>query len=148
MMDCHVHIHRGSAYVLSGADCRMGVEFPGNNSLSDILLLCFGEIRKKIEAGMWETSQDEMCVVDKITFEALLREVKQEYGSGFSKLYREMPEGEFIRTVTDEMEQWMFLKKMEDTHQMKICPLVGKLQGSYPKDFAGKTNEGEKVDEQ
>ena len=148
MMDCHVHIHRGSAYVLSGADCRMGVEFPGNNSLSDILLLCFGEIRKKIEAGMWETSQDEMCVVDKITFEALLREVKQEFGSGFSKLYREMPEGEFIRTVTDEMEQWMFLKKMEDTHQMKICPLVGKLQGSYPKDFAGKTNEGEKVDEQ
>lgn len=148
MMDCHVHIHRGSAYVLSGADCRMGVEFPGNNSLSDILLLCFGEIRKKIEAGMWETSQDEMCVVDKITFEALLREVKQEFGSGFSKLYREMPEGEFIRTVTDEMEQWMFLKKMDDTHQMKICPLVGKIQGSYPKDFAGKTNEGEKVDEQ
>ena len=39
-------------------------------------------------------------------------------------------------------------KEMEDTHQMKICPLVGKLQGSYPKDFAGKTNEGEKVDEQ
>lgn len=145
MMDCHVHIHRGSAYVLSGADCRMGVEFPGNNSLSDILLLCFGEIRKKIEAGMWETSQDEMCVVDKITFEALLREVKQEFGSGFSKVYREMPEGEFIRTVTDEMEQWMFLKKMEDTHQVKICPLVGKIQGSYPGDFAKK---GEKVDEQ
>ena len=135
MMDCHVHIHRGSAYVLSGADCRMGVEFPGNNSLSDILLLCFGEIRKKIEEGMWENSQDEMCVVDKITFEALLREVKQEFGSGFSKLYREMPEGEFIKTVTDEMEQWMFLKKLDDTHQIKICPLVGKIQGSYPKDF-------------
>ena len=56
-----------------------------------------------------------------------------------------MPEGEFIRTVTDEMEQWMFLKKMEDTHQVKICPLVGKIQGSYPGDFAKK---GEKVDEQ
>ena len=49
IFDCHVHIHKGSAYLLSGDDCRMGTVFPGNNSISDILLLCFREIRKKIE---------------------------------------------------------------------------------------------------
>ena len=137
MFDCHVHIHRGSAYLLSGTDCRMGATFPGNQSLSDILLLCFGEIRKKIESGAWKIAQDEMCRVDQITFDELLKEVKTKYGSGFAKLYREMPEGEFRKVVVEEMERWMFLKKEEEMHQLTICPLAGKIQGSYPQDYTG-----------
>ena len=137
MFDCHVHIHRGSAYLLTGEECRMGNSFPGNNSISDILLICFGEIRKKIENKEWKITRDEMCVVDKIEFEALVKNIKRDYGSGFSKMYRDMPEGEFIENVTDEMEKWMFLKKENDTHQVKICPLVGKIQGNYPDDYTG-----------
>lgn len=137
MFDCHVHIHRGSAYLLSGEDCRMGNTFPGNNSLSDILLLCFGEIRTKIELKEWKTEPGEMCSVNKIEFEELLKKVKKEYGSGFSKNYREMSEGEFVKTVIDEMERRMFLKKEESMQQIKICPAVGKLQGSYPEDYSG-----------
>ena len=59
LFDCQVHIHRGSAYLLSGDDCRMGSVFPGNNSISDILLLCFGKMRKKIENDEWKTAADE-----------------------------------------------------------------------------------------
>ena len=143
IFDCHVHIHRGSAYLLSGENCRMGTSFPGNNSLSDILLLCFGAIREKIESKQWKTETGEMCPVNKIEFENLLKKVKADYGSGFSKNYREMPEGEFVRTVTDEMERWMFLKKDETMQQVRICPAVGKLRGAYPEDYAG-----EKEDEQ
>ncbi len=104
IFDCHVHIHKGSAYLLSGDDCRMGTVFPGNNSISDILLLCFREIRKKIEKGQWKTGLDETCLIDGIEFENMIKEMKQEYGSGFSKNYREMPEGEFVKSVLDEME--------------------------------------------
>lgn len=137
MFECHVHIHRGSAYLLSGEDCRMGTVFPGNNSISDILLICFGEIRKKIEQKEWKISQDEMCVVDRIAFEALIKNVKKNFGAGFSKMYRDMPEGEFVENVIGEMERWMFLKMENETHQIKICPLTGKIQGSYPSDFIG-----------
>lgn len=137
MFDCHVHIHRGSAYFLSGENCRMGAAFPGNQSLADILLLCFGEIRKKIEKDEWKITQEEMCIVDKIIFEALIRDVKRKYGSGFSKIYRDMPEGEFIKNVSQEMEHWMFIKREDDAHQIKICPLVGKIQGNYPQDYTG-----------
>ena len=137
LFDCHVHIHRGSAFLLSGEDCRMGTVFPGNNSISDILLLCFGEIRKKIESAEWKAAQDEMCLIDRIEFENMIKEVKQEYGSGFSKNYREMPEGEFVRSVMDEMELWMFIRCEEASHQVRICPLTGKIQGSYPEDYAG-----------
>ena len=78
IFDCHVHIHKGSAYLLSGDDCRMGTVFPGNNSISDILLLCFREIRKKIEKGQWKTGLDETCLIDQIEFENMIKEIKQE----------------------------------------------------------------------
>ena len=78
-----------------------------------------------------------MCIVGRITFETLIKEVKHTYGSGFAKMYRDMPEGEFVENVTEEMERWMFLKKEDDMHQIKICPLTGKIQGSYPQDYMG-----------
>ena len=79
-----------------------------------------------------------MCTVDQVAFEALIKNVKAVYGAGFSKNYREMPDGEFVKNVTDEMERWMFLKRNDDTdsiHQIKLCPLIGKIQGNYPKDY-------------
>lgn len=137
LLDCHVHIHRGSAYLVSGEDCRMGTTFPGNNSLSDIILLCTAQIRKMLEQQKWSISRDEMGLVDRIEFEAVLKDVKQRYGSGFSKNYREMPEGEFVRTVMDEMERWMFIRCEEELNQVKLCPLIGKIEGTYPTSYSG-----------
>ena len=70
-----------------------------------------------------------------------MKEVKQGYGSGFSKNYREMPEGEFVKSVINEMEVWMFIRKDEADHQIRICPLTGKIQGSYPEDYTGGRND-------
>ena len=135
--DCHVHIHKGSAYVMLGDDCRMGTVFPGNNVLSDIVLLVLAEIRQRVEQKEWNLQQDEVCVVDSVVFEQQLRKIKQTYGKGFSKNYREMPESEFVKTVMDEMELWMLIKKDEKAHQVSIYPAAGKLRGQYPLDFAG-----------
>ena len=137
LFDCHVHIHRGSAYLISGEDCRMGTTFPGNKSLADIILLCAALVRKKIVQQEWTVSKDEMGLVDKIECEALLKDVKKQFGSGFSKNYREMPEGEFVRTIMDEMERWMFIRCEDELHQVKLCPLMGKIEGTYPKTYAG-----------
>ncbi len=136
MFDCHVHIHKGSAFVLLGENCRMGADFPGNNSVSDILLLCFGKIRERMEKGIWKLQKDEMCKVSQIELEDLLKEIKREFGSGFAKMYREMPEGEFVKIILEEMERWMFLGK-DDFQEVKICPAVGKLRGHYPDDYVG-----------
>ena len=135
--DCQVHIHKGSAFVMAGEDCRMGAVFPGNNVVSDIVLLTLGEIRMQIEQGIWQTGSDEICMVNRLDFEELIRNVRRKYGSGFSKNYREMPEGEFIKTIVEMMELWMFVKTDEKEHQVKIYPAAGKMQGCYPKDYAG-----------
>ena len=137
LMDCHVHIHRGSAYLIAGDDCRIGEAFPGNNSLADIVLLCNGAIREKIENGEWETARDEMCTVNIVQFDSMIKTIKANHGAGFSKQYRDMPEGEFVKTVTNEMEKWMFIKQEKNQQQIKICPLAGKIEGRYPADFTG-----------
>ena len=140
---CQLHIHRGSAFFMQGEDCRIGETFPGNTGMSDILLLCCGEIRKKVESGVWEPRKDDMTAVQIVEFEQLLRQVKTEYGQGFIKGYREMPEGEFIRQVEEEMERWMLIRRNVREQTVLICPAAGKMEGHYPADFMDGQKKGE-----
>lgn len=135
IFDGQVHIHKGSAYFLMGDNCRIGEAFPGNNVLSDIVLLCCTGIRKQIEAGNFQMLSDETIRVGQIEFEALLKSIKAEYGSGFTKTYREMPEGEFVKEILEEMEKWTFIRWKKQEHQVWIYPSAGKLAGHYPMDF-------------
>ena len=61
--------------------------------------------------------------------------------STLEEFYKEKPEGEFVKSVIDEMKVWMFIRKDEADHQIKICPLTGKIQGSYPADYMGGRND-------
>lgn len=139
--DCSVQIHKGSAYFLMGENCRVGAGFPGNTILSDVMLLCCSCIREKITSGEWKVQKNEICTVEKIAFEQMLKGVRQEYAKGFSKTYREMPEGEFVETVLEELERWMFVKQDEKEQKILIYPLAGKIQGHYPKNFTGEEND-------
>lgn len=137
--DCQVHIHKGSAFLLSGENCHMGEVFPGNNAISDILLLCCKKIQEKIKGKVWKTQNDEKVLVDILEFEQMLLEVKEEYGSGFTKNYRVMPEGEFVREIREALEQYTFIKYEEKERQVTVYPLAGKMYGRFPKDYAGGT---------
>ena len=135
--ECQVHIHKGSAFFMMGEDCHMGTAFPGNNALSDILLLCCAKIRKKVSLGVWKVQKDEMILTDAVEFEQMLKDVKVQFGSGFTKSYREMPEGEFVKEILEAMERWTFIKRIEDTHEIVIYPSAGKMTGSYQEDYIG-----------
>lgn len=135
--DCQVHIHKGSAFFMMGEDCHMGTAFPGNNALSDILLLCCTKIREKVSEGAWKVQKDEMIFADAVDFEQMLKDVKRDFGHGFTKNYREMPEGEFVKEILEAMEWWTFIRRIEGTHEINIYPSAGKMTGSYPEDYTG-----------
>lgn len=135
--DCQVHIHKGSAYLLMGEDCRMGKAFPGNSVWSDILLLCCAKIREKVEAKKVTVRSDDTILMDTLEFENLIKEVKRECGAGFTKSYREMPEGEFVREIMGYLQEWTFIKREENEHRILIYPSAGKMAGYYPKDYVG-----------
>ena len=135
--ECQVHIHKGSAFFMMGEDCHMGTAFPGNNALSDILLLCCTKIREKASEGAWKVQKDEMIFADAVDFEQMLKDVKRDFGQGFTKNYREMPEGEFVKEILEAMEWWTFIRRIEGTHEIIIYPSAGKMTGSYPEDYTG-----------
>lgn len=148
VFDCRVHIHRGSAYLMPGENCRMGKEFPAGNVLADIVLLVLSVVQGKIRSGIWKTEADETCVVSDLEFEHIISKVKRDFAGGFAKKYREMPDGEFVNTITNEMERWMFINVLKDERQIRIYPAVGKLCGHYPDDFAEKPDIAEKTEDE
>ena len=105
--------------------------------MSDILLLSFDEIQRHIKNGEWEKRANESYVVSEVEFEHVLGEVKQKYSAGFTKNYREMPQGEFVKIVEEMMERWMFIQKKPQEHQIYILPACGKLKGYYPENYTG-----------
>ena len=139
--DCQVHIHRGSAFLMAGEDCRMGNVFPGGNAISDVCLLCFEPIQKKIANGEWKMAVDETVTIETADLENLIKEVKRTFGEGFTKELRQMPDGEFSRYVIETMENWMFLKKIADDRQVILYPAIGKLEGHYPKEYEAQLKE-------
>ena len=80
---------------------------------------------------------DETIEVSRLDFEQLLREVKERFGSGFTKSYREQPDGEFVREVTEAMERLTFIQSEGQT--VTVWPLAGKMEGRYPDDYKGGT---------
>lgn len=143
IFDGQVHIHKGSAYFLMGTDCHIGETFPGNNVLSDIVLLCCARIRNEIERGNFQMLSDETIRVEQVEFETLLKSIKKDYGSGFTKTYREIPEGEFVKELLTELEKWTFIRWKEEEHQVWIYPSSGKMMGHYPTDFIRKCKESQ-----
>ena len=131
--DGQVHIHKGSAFFLLGESCNIGKTFPSTGNASSVMMLCCTEIRNKVEAKEWHVEQDETMLVEKIDVERLIRMMKEKYGNGFKKEYREMPEGKFVEEILEELCKWTFMKIIGN--QVRIYPICGKIAGIYPEDF-------------
>lgn len=138
---CQLHIHRGSAFLMQGEECRMGETFPGNTGMSDIILLCCAQIRRKVAEGEWVPRKDDTILRQMLEFEQMLKQLKRELGAGFIKGYREMPEGEFVREVEAEMERWTLIRRDYKEQTVCIYPSAGKLMGTYPGDYDGGVRE-------
>lgn len=140
LLDCELQVHKTSAFLVLGEECRLGKTFPEENTLSDIVLLCNGLLRREIEEGRIAVPADERIRVPKEQFRNLVETCKTEYGKGLSKQYREMSTGEFCRMVRAHMIQMEWIEEQGD--YIWIRPVMGKITGRYPKDFkTGGSNE-------
>ncbi len=135
LFDCELQIHKTSAFLILGENCQLGRCFPEENTLSDIALLCFGLIREEIEKGEILVPADEKIRISREKWERILEDCKQRYSSGWIKSYREMTTKEFLRAVTEYLEELEFIRIEEN--QVFFHKAVGKLEGRYPEDFTG-----------
>lgn len=133
--DCELQVHKTSAFLVMGEDSNLGKSFPEENTLSDIVLLWCGLFRQKINDGDIEVPIGEDIVISTQQFVAISEECKRRYGNGWIKTYKEMTMGEFCNKLKEYMIIMEMIKEIYD--QIMVYPIVGKVEGCYPKDFKG-----------
>ena len=133
LLDCELHVHSDSAFLILGEECRMGRCFPEENTLSDIVLLTNHLITTKIDSGEIPVLFGGQIRIQKESFRSLAEECKEKYGKGLIKSYREMTSGEFFREVRAYMLEMEMIEEEKD--DVLIRPVVGKIIGKYPEEF-------------
>lgn len=133
LFDCELHVHRTSAFLILGENCRMGRCFPEENTLSDIVLLIHSIIDEWIQKSRIEVGVEEQIQIPQEDFREIVECCKRRYGRGFIKTYREMTTGEFYENVQEYMTE-LGLIVMEG-QDVRISTVAGKIVGKYPKEF-------------
>ena len=133
LFDCNLHIHKSSAYLVINEGSRLGRAFPEESTLSDIVLLVNDLILNRIDENKLTPAVDESIVLSLESFNELIEEAKRLYGNGFAKTYRDMTTKEICSVVTEYMMELGFIEYIGN--DVKINPIVGKVAGTYPKDF-------------
>ena len=104
ILDGSLHVHRTSAFFILDEMENAGRSFPGNNNLSDAILLVFSMLQQEIKVGNYMVKNNETIVLSQDEFNRLLIRCKQTYGSGFAKKYREeMSEEAFAAFIKESM---------------------------------------------
>lgn len=141
VMDCTLQVHKTSAYVLIGENGNLGKVFPGNNSVSDAILLLFYMIQQKVSGGTLKLNVDETILLSEPEMRELLVECKRRFGAGFAKKYREdLSEQEFATIIIRELEQLDMIRIDDVTKDVVIMPIAGKISGMYPEAYLEKEN--------
>lgn len=141
VLDCTLQVHKTSAYVLIGENGNLGKVFPGNNSISDAILLVFYMIQRKVKEGNLTLEVDESILLSEMEMRELIIECKKKFGAGFAKKYREdTSEQEFANVILNELEQLDMIRRDDVTKDVVIMPIAGKISGIYPQAYLEKEN--------
>lgn len=122
-----LELTKNMAILLLESDDAKRLDFPNNKAISDIVLLINKEIVNKVEENKLSLEQDESILISKDSLIRIIKDVRTEYLSYFSKKYRDMRLSNFINEVLDYMEMYDFIRKSEDGY--KIYPVVNKFNG-------------------
>ena len=138
LTDCQLQVHKSSAYLMMGEEGDLGKMFPGNNSISDAILLLFYEIQERVKSEKLILRVNETICLSEAEFQEIIFQCKERYNEGFAKKYREMSQEEFCDILMKELEQFGMIQTDEVTKDITIMPIAGKLCGSYPEEFLKK----------
>lgn len=141
LMDCQLQVHKSSAYLMMGEEGNLGKMFPGNNSISDAILLLFYLVQEKVKESQLTLQINETILLSGAEWKQLLVECKEKYNAGFAKKYREMSETEFTQILTTEMEQFGMIQVDAVTRDVMVMPVAGKICGIFPEEFLKKETE-------
>lgn len=135
MLESTLEVHKNGAYILLTENKNFKNTFPSNKAISDVVSFINTIIVQKLKEGKFRKNINDTINISEIEFVKLVREVKEKYGKGFSKEYRELLEDKLLEQVVNYMEQYDMIRYNEEAKEYIIMPMCFKIIGKYPKDF-------------
>ncbi len=135
MLESTLEVHKNGAYILLTENKNFKNTFPSNKAISDVVSFINTIIVQKLKEGKFRKNINDTINISEIEFVKLVREVKEKYGKGFSKEYRELLEDKLLEQVVNYMEQYDMIRYNEEAKEYIIMPICFKIIGKYPKDF-------------
>lgn len=132
-----LHLHKNMATIIVPENTPFKRSFPDNKTISMIVLQLSAMIRVYIEEK-YEVTERDLIYLSAHQFEELVQSVKEAYGSGWSKSYREMKLTILIKEIIALMGNYGMLELDQDGRQYILYPILGKLIGRYPATYQDK----------
>lgn len=136
MLESQLHIHKNGAFVVLNSDKNFKHVFPDNKTVSDIVLQVNSQIKKMLDSGLLEKPENDIITVSLLKFERIIEDCREQFSHGWSKEYREMTSTRLYEEVIAYMKSFSMLEVNGQDREVRIMPLVGKINGSYPPEFA------------
>ena len=131
----NLHVHRNGALIVLDPEKNIKDTFPSTKAISDVVLLFNALIVKKIKNHEISVNKGGTIILSKGNFEEFVNELKSKTDHGWSKEYREMNFSILAERILDYMEEFQMVSIIEMGKTVEIMPLVGKVIGTYPKDY-------------
>lgn len=134
-LDYDIHVHRNGALVVLNREKNMKDTFPGGKAISDVVLLFNGIIKEKVDSKELNLKSNDTITISKAHFGNLVEELKLNFSQGWSKEYREKTLSALIEDIINYMKDFNMLRVLNESKDIEILPLTGKVIGSYPDAF-------------
>lgn len=131
--DYELHVFKNTAFLSIAEPRQFHQTFPNMKAVSDIIL----QISKEIHDNPEKYTPSDMgeIVLTNGEFEAFIESLRDNYGKGWSKHFRDSSTMSICAEVIQEMKDWMMVEKNEETNLIYIKSLTGVLAGKYPDDY-------------
>lgn len=138
MLDASLAVHKNGAYILLLDNMNFKNTFPNNKAISDIVAFTNTQIIEMYETGKLQKQVNDTIYVSELEFRKIIEKVKEKYGRGFSKEYRDKEIDKIKQEVVDFMMQFDMIRENPETKEYILMPMIFKIKGVYPKEYLEK----------
>lgn len=135
----NLDIYKNAAFLTLEMDDCYGMVHPRDAMLPEAVLLLCTKIQNELYDGKLQKKENECIYLSRNKFDEIVFDCRNQWNDAWSKEFREMDEEKLLDTILEYMEHWMMLTYDKD--EITILPAVGRMKGTYPKDFEGGTKD-------
>lgn len=135
ILDASFEVHKNGAYILLLDNGSFKNTFPNNKAISDVVLFTNTELINMYGKGKLTKNINDTINISKLEFRKVIENIKEKYGSGFSKEYREKEVDSILKEVLEFMEEFDAIRESKETKELIIMPIIFKIKGKYPNQY-------------